>query len=321
MSYIDTLRESRNKPHVLFQEFVLSTKKYPKHLFCFFEGKDSAYYVSRIRKVTDCFLPIVCNGKQNVLDVYTLIVNKKEYKRYKYGFFIDRDFNTPIGKKQPPIFETPCYSIENLYVSVDVFKRILINAFHLSEVSDEQLFKTLLELYEKRQKEFHNAVLLFNAWYSCLIERREKEKIQTGVQLDEKFPRGFINITIHGVTKNYDFETIRKNFPNATEIKELVLERKITLFRTVEQHKIFRGKYELEFLLEIIKGILTDSYLHHLVVKEKLKFFSFGDGSTLNQEQLLIILEAFAETPRELIDYLEKVTKNERHLLFHIFGE
>jgi hypothetical protein len=49
MSYIEELRKSKDKPQVVFQEFALSTRKFPKYLFCFFEGKDNAYYVSRIK--------------------------------------------------------------------------------------------------------------------------------------------------------------------------------------------------------------------------------------------------------------------------------
>ncbi|MDR1962922.1 MAG: DUF4435 domain-containing protein [Planctomycetaceae bacterium] len=309
MSYIDELRKSKEKHQVAFQNFALSTKKYSEHLFCFFEGKDDVYYVSRIRRVTEDFYPIECGGKQSVLDVYALIVNKPEYKKYKLGFFIDRDFNKPIGEKQPPIFETPCYSIENFYVSVNVFKMILVHAFRITESYDEQLFNDLLKLYEERQKEFHDVVLLFNAWYSCLIEKRDNEKIQIGVRLDEKFPNDFIDINLQKVSKYYDFETIKTFFPDAIEIDESILEQKVALFKTVEQHKVFRGKYELEFLLKIIKALLTDSYSHHNILKQKVSFFGFGDGSALNQLRLLAILEAYAETPQELIDYLEIVTK------------
>ncbi|MGF1534308.1 MAG: DUF4435 domain-containing protein [Bernardetiaceae bacterium] len=187
MTYAEELRQSRNKPQVAFTEFASATRKNPEHLFCFFEGKDNAYYISRIKRFTENYYPVKCGGKQSVLDVYSLITGKEEYRKYKLGFFIDRDFNSTIGDKNPPIFETPCYSVENLYVSLSVFKEILTNEFHLSEVSDSN-FETLVKLYEQRQKEFHDSVLLFNSWYSCLIERRENENIKTGVTLDDKLP-------------------------------------------------------------------------------------------------------------------------------------
>ena len=118
MSYLDTLKQSKDKPQVAFQEFTLSTRKHAEHLFCFFEGKDNPYYVPRIKRFTDNYFPIKCGGRENVLEVYRLITNRVEYNHYKKAFFIDRDFNPTLPIQNPPIFETPCYAIENLYVSV-----------------------------------------------------------------------------------------------------------------------------------------------------------------------------------------------------------
>jgi hypothetical protein len=305
--YIDELRNSKDKPQVAFQEFALSTGTHPNHLFCFFEGKDNAYYVPRIKSITADYYPVKCGNKNAVLGVYALIINKPEYNKYKLGFFIDRDFNQSIGIKTPPIFETPCYSIENLYVSLSVFKEILTNEFHLSATTDKQLFDTLLKLYEDRQKEFHTAVLLFNSWYACLIEKKRIENLKTtGAKLDEKLPQGFVDINLNQVTSNYDLDKIKERFPNAIEIDENILNAKIDVFKSIEQHKVFRGKYEMEFLLQVIKKILSDSYTSHNIVPTKIKF-SFGNGGSLSQEQLLNIFSTYAETPQELIDYLQKV--------------
>jgi hypothetical protein len=306
--YIDELRKSKDKPQVAFQEFALSTGGKPTHLFCFFEGKDNAYYVPRIKRYTDDYYPIKCGNKKATLDVYALIVCKSEYKKYKLGFFIDRDFNHSVGEKNPPIFESPCYSIENLYVSLKVFKEIIINEFHLSENKDKQLFDTLLNIYEARQKEFHAAILLLNAWYACLIEKKDKEQIETGVTLNDLKLNHIVDIKLQNVIHHYDIEKLKETFPNAIEIDEDTLKKKIELFKLIEQHKFFRGKYELEFMLKLIREILSDSYKQRTVVKERINT-SFGDGSSLNQELLLNLFSAYAETPQELISYLEIVTK------------
>jgi hypothetical protein len=306
--YIDELRESRNKPQVAYQEFALSTSERPNHLFCFFEGKDNSYYVPRIKNVTTDYYPVKCGNKSAVLAVYALIVNNPEYKKYKLGFFIDRDFNQSIGVKTPPIFETPCYSIENLYVSLSVFNEILTNEFHLSATTDKQLFGTLLKLYEDRQKEFHSAVLLLNAWYACLIEKKERDSVEIGVTLNDLKFNQIVEIKLDNVIQKYDIENLKAIFPNAIEIDEVTLNQKFNLFKSIEQHKVFRGKYEMEFLLQIIKKILSDSYSSHSVVPTKIRF-SFGNGSTLSQEQLLNIFSTYAETPQELKDYLQRVTQ------------
>jgi hypothetical protein len=140
MSYLDKLKQSRNKSQVAYQEFALHTRQDKDGLFCFFEGKDNAYYVPRIKRFIKNNHPIHCGGREKVLEVYRLITIHREYDKYKKAFFIDRDFNQPLPPHNPPIFETSCYSIENFYVSVNVFKEIIKNEFHLSEVSEKLSF-------------------------------------------------------------------------------------------------------------------------------------------------------------------------------------
>lgn len=306
MTYIEELRQSKNKAQVAFQEFALSTSKFSAHLFCFFEGKDNAYYVPRIKRFTEKYHPIKCGGRDKVLEVYKIITNRPEYKDYKKAFFIDRDFNDPINSNSTPIFETPCYSIENLYVSVDVFKDILTNEFHLSEVSDQASFDVCISLFVNRQKEFHSAVTLFNAWYACLIEIRNKSGKQTGVNLEDKLPKGFIEISLQSVTCNYDLKKIKKVFPNATEVENEILKSKLFIFQNCESNKVFRGKYEIQFLIKFIQLLLQDSNSSKNILKSKINF-AFGDN--ISSQQAINIFEGYAETPESLIGYLKIVTQ------------
>lgn len=307
MSYIEELRKSRNKAQVAYQEFALHTRKGKDGLFCFFEGKDNAYYVPRIKQFVENYHPIRCGGRERVLEVYNLIKNHLEYDKYKKAFFIDRDFNSPLPDHNPPIFETPCYSIENLYVSVDIFKEILKNEFPLSEVSDEA-YEVCLMLFIQRQQEFHLAVKLLNAWYACLIEIRNTTGRKTGVNLDDKLPRGFIEFTLESVSSKYDLEKIKQTFPNATEVTNELLDQKLLEFSTCEQHKVFRGKYEMEFLLTLIQLILQDSNTSQKCLKQKIKF-TFGEK--ISNEQAINIFSGYAETPESLIEYLKQVTGSE----------
>ncbi len=307
MLYIDQLRKSREKAQVAYQEFVLHAGKGKDGLFCFFEGKDNAYYVPRIKRFTDNYHPIKCGGRDKVLDVYRLITIHSEYDKYKKAFFIDRDFNESLPPRNPPIFETPGYSIENFYVSMDVFKEILINELHLSEVSDEA-FKVCIKIFTDRQKEFHQATALFNAWYACLIEIRNKTGNQTGVNLDDKLPKDFIEFTLDSVVKKYDSEKIKQTFPQASEVSEDILNTKLAEFTNCDQCKVFRGKYEMLFLVTMIELILQDSSNLKKYVEQKIKF-AFGEK--LSNEQAISIFSPYAETPETLNDYLKQVIKNE----------
>jgi hypothetical protein len=307
MSYIEKLRKSREKAQVAYQEFAVSTRKGKDGLFCFFEGKDNAYYVPRIKRFTDNYHPINCGGRDEVLDVYRLITIHSEYDKYKKAFFIDRDFNEPLPDHNPPIFETPCYSIENFYVSLDVFKEILINELHLSEVRDEA-FQVCIRLFTDRQQEFHQATALFNAWYACLVEIRNKTGNQTGVNLDDKLPKDFLDFTLDSVIAKYDFEKIKQTFQQALEVSEDTLNTKLAEFTNCDQCKVFRGKYEMQFLVTIIELILQDSSNAQKYIKSKIKF-TFGEK--LSNDQAISIFSTYAETPETLNDYLKQVIKKE----------
>ena len=304
MSYLDELRASRDKPQVAYQEFALHTRKGKDGLFCFFEGKDNDYYIPRIKRFTDRYHPILCGGREKVLKVHELIAIHSEYDKYKKAFFIDRDFNQPLANKSPQIFETPCYSIENFYVSESVFKEIMINKFYFSEVSDPS-FQVCLNLYRERQKEFHQATILLNAWYACLIDRRNSTGEQTGVNLEDKLPKNFICLSLDIVSANYDLDKIKQTFPNASVISENELETKIAQFSNCQQHKVFRGKYEMQFLIAFIELIQQDSLQAKKYVPQKTKF---AFKQRLTNEQAIDIFSSYAETPKSLEEFLQKVT-------------
>jgi len=303
---VEELRKSRDKAQVAFTEFMNSTRKYPDYLFCFFEGKDNAYYVPRIKRFTAQYQPIKCGGRDRVIEVHSLISNRPEYSNYKKAFFIDRDFNVPLEQVNPPVFETPCYSVENIYVSVDVFKEILVNEFHLSEFSNNNIVEVCISLYQERQNEFHDAVCLFNSWYACLIEIRNVTGKLTGVSLDEKLPKGFIDVTLQSVTCKYGLDTIKSTFPNATEVEVIMLNDKLVEFANCDRRKVFRGKYEMQFLIKFIQLLLQDSNTSKSVVKSKINY-AFGDN--LSNQQAINVFEGYAETPESLIEYLRTVTQ------------
>ena len=197
------------------------------------------------------------------------------------------------------IFETPCYSVENFYVSIAVFQEIIKTLFQVSEASD--FYRLLVDIYQKQQTEFHDAVLLFNAWYACIVGENEKTG-KRSVKLDSKFPKGFLDISLEGVVKNYDIDRIKAEFPEAHAIPDDLLEQKIKEFSTTAMHLKFRGKYELQFLLTILSLLSNDSNKEQIVIKEKFK----SDFGQLSNDQALSVFSPFAETPGQLIEYIKQ---------------
>ncbi|ASF47461.1 DUF4435 domain-containing protein [Methylovulum psychrotolerans] len=304
MEFLEALRQGRFQPTAAYSDFMYLTEKHEHSLFCFYEGKDSAYYVPRIKRFTAAYQNMLCGGREKVLEVYRLIAGHAEYDCYKKAFFIDRDFNLPLTPHSPPIFETPCYAIENFYVSIEVFQDILKNSLHLSERNEA--YQTCVRLFMDRQHEFHQATLLFNAWYACLISLKNSTNEQTGVNLDEKFPKGFISFTdLNAVSAHYTFDTLKQTFANALDVPETVLEAKKAEFAICQYHQEFRGKYELWFVLTFIELILKDSKTTKTFLKEKINF-SFSDK--LSNDQAIELFSIHAETPDSLYEYLRQVT-------------
>ncbi len=286
--------ESANVAYLTFTRHITQDKI---GLFCFFEGKDSPYYYPRIKeKFSGNYYPISCSGKNKVLKVYELIDGHREYDIYRKAFFVDRDFDFPL--LNPKIYETPCYSIENLYTSSNVFKEILKSEFSFAETDED--FLRCLQVYTDLQKDFHEAITLFNAWYACLIYLRNTTQQQTGVHLEDSFPREFITISLAGIMIKYDILAIKAKYPNALDVADDVLQQKIGDFNTQNKGQVFRGKYELDFMLKMINCLIEDSKTTKAFISKPIKY------NTTNT-QAISQFSQYAETPTELTEYLKKV--------------
>ena len=303
---IEELRAAReNSGNVAYMKFISLTSEGIDGYFCFFEGKDSHYYLPRIRSVyTDKIHPINCGGKSKVLHVYRLIHGHKEYWKYKKGFFVDLDFDESIkGTYNPPIYETPSYSIENLYSTTNVFSEILKSEFGFVE-SDEE-YKMCIDMFNKRKAEYHKSVITFNAWYLTLKQiKKENSLDSTGINLDEKLPKGYLKASLEKVDCNYDLNRIKDDFPYSIKWTKKRVKESIKILSSTNLCYSLRGKYEIEFMSSILRLIIDDandkSKRKLLKVKTKFNF----DTSRFNSQ-----LSQYAETPDCLIEYIELTTK------------
>ncbi len=288
--------ESANTAYVIFDKHVREGKL---GLFCFFEGKDSPYYIARIRMIyKGNYYPITCLGKSKVLKVNELIQYHREYDDFKTAFFVDRDFDPPV--MNPKIYETPYYAIENFYTSPTVFAEILKSELGFTEIDED--FKKCMQLYEDLQKAFHEAATLFNAWYACLIHIRNTSNQLTGVSLGaEPIPKEFVTITLRSVSNNYDMNSLRIKYPESLIIDNQIVEAKILEFSTQDKGKVFRGKFEIEFMLRVLTDLIQDSKTTKMFISKPVKY-------NITNTQAISQFSQYAETPDCLMAYLQKVT-------------
>lgn len=301
MTVEDLIRAKEEASSVVYQSFVLLTGSNPSDLFCFFEGKDAPYYHFRIKSNFQGEVHyLICKGKKRVLKAKELIENHKEYNQYKTAFFIDKDFDVSMKNKFANLYETPCYSIENLYCTPQSVKEIIKCEFQFTE--DEPEFKVILDLYEKLHVDFLNSMLFFNAWYSIQKRKQTETGIANNVSLENDLPKGFISISLEQINTVYDLEKIQNTFPNSHEITEDEVLEEIDELLKKDLCFFLRGKFVLSFLIDFIRLIVTDSS-----DKTKNKYITRKIKLNLDRSTVLSTLSPYAITPDCLDEFIRNL--------------
>ncbi len=293
---VDNLRASRSKAVAVFVEFTRLYKQYESALYCFFEGEDSQYYGIRINNITrpekDIYLS--CSGKDGVLGMHRMLSSRKYYANVRAAYFVDRDFDKSVSDiNLSRIYETPCYSVENLYTSIQCFSKVLRSEFKLME-SDEN-FERCISLYTKLQEEFHDAVELLNAWIAC---QRDKS---TELNISDVSVSQFVHIDLDKITIRYTIDDLYTRFPKAFTISEEELDTRRSELQANVRQKSFRGKFEIEFLLAFLQKLIHEANQgNYPYFTRKVKVVL-----TLSKRTIISDLSQYADTPDCLYSYLE----------------
>jgi hypothetical protein len=309
MLSVEAMNKGIKNHNVKFLEFTRIHAKKSDCLICFFEGEDARYYGIRIQENLNGieWESIDCKGKQSVIELFELLETHSElkYRRAKKAFFVDRDFDPPLpSDKRTKIYETPCHSIENLYTSLACFEKILKHGFKINEFADEDeaFFKQCINLFTQTQKKFHDAIAPLNAWIMLMRKMETECSTPKKTSLNKIKFEQWVKIEIDNVNKQYTIDDINNTFPERDNIPEIEVTTKVNSFSTIDCGKIFRGKYEVTFLIKfltILKDDLCASSPKHFDKKRKIHFCLPTSSDLLSQ------LSQYAETPRCLRDYLK----------------
>lgn len=310
MTRITQLRQSRNSYSTALLKFTRIFAKKTECLICIFEGNDSKYYGIRITEIvgTTNWESISCGGKFHVLKLHQTISRNVQYRKALVAYFIDRDFDTSLPKRtKQHLYETPCYSVENFYSTKSCFMRILKAEFGLDEYDDkDNSFKKCIEVFECTQGKFHRAISLLNAW---IMTQRRKNQNHSTLNLNNVSLDKLIKVDLDNVEKRYNFEKLSKLFPEAETINETEVDSKVSEFHKRKSEylvKIFRGKYEIEFLRIIIMKLIEDRS------SRRPRYISCGGKTRLSISKTNIIseLSQYADTPDCLREYLKQFQNN-----------
>lgn len=295
-SLLNEMRDSRESANVAFITFCDYCAKYPDYAFCFFEGEDGKYYNQRIKAIIgDNIIPIKAGNKRNTLKAWRKISKDSTYASINKMFFVDRDMDDIPDGIDKNLYVTPCYSIENFYVSQDVFANIIQSEFSISKADKdyEKCISTFSDLYQQ----FCLLMIEFNA---LVLIRKNKNLGEDRVCLSKISTRKILDIKLSGISKGNKYDQIiddLKNKLHATneEINDAI---KMINFKS-DFSENFRGKNQLDFLVILISLLKVANNSHSF-------FEEFRTSVSINlTNNRLSELSQYAKTPNCLVNFLK----------------
>jgi hypothetical protein len=294
----DLLTEAENSHlSVIFHKVLSYINGDTKYLF-FFEGiEDSSYYHCFFEYDCNSYEDFCCNGKETVLKIYSLL-KERNLKNCKTAYFVDRDFDEPLSNDE--IFETDCYSIENYYCNDNFIINLLKNEFLLNSKDDAYI--KILELFKNKQNEFHESIILFNAWYYYLKKNKIITPMIRSICLEKKIYDSFINWNFDSsITSNYTLETIQAKFPEVKIVDNTEINKIISILKGKDLSKMLRGKYEIEFLQRFLRYIIQDGNS-----KERRKYLSKKTTVNFQDDRFITTFCQYAQKPLNIKGYLKE---------------
>lgn len=302
MSRVQNMAQARDNVSVKYHEFmrICSKNKFP----VFFEGEDEKYYSIRLDSLTNLeWIGINTGGKKKVISLREKIKASEAYYDKKAFFFIDSDFdhNEEISKFTD-VYLTPCYSVENLYISDSAFIKILRSEFNISEYDESSdCYLRAIQCFKERKREFLEAIMDFNLLIHYLRMKEASGELKTKLNLNNIDIDKLVSIGLTEVKKIYSLEKHRELFPELPENFELNLDISKSSFLNKNSEIIFRGKQNLDFfrafilLLRQDRGKKSNREVFLKIGRTKLQLSKANTLSELSQ---------YADTPNCLKEFL-----------------
>lgn len=300
MSRKDKMIEQSDCVEAIFLSYI--QQKSSQKMILFFEGKDDfKYYCPRIHSIyNEKHINYNCNGKENVLKIYNMIIEKTvEDRKVIKMFFVDKDYDDNSNIDTNDIYITPTYSIENLYFTDFAIESMIRGEMGLSAEAkdDTQDFKIAYDYIREWRDKIIKEILYGNACYSLQIKKSHGKNC--------KKP------SLTAIKKYNDIVSIAKLEDIKVKLKETYI--KMTEEEIKEEYerlksdpiKFIRGKYLFEKMPKYINKIVEES---NKGIEYDGHFFSKKRIMRLNTSELTLIsdLSNYAETPRCLQEYIKK---------------
>lgn len=307
MNRVQRMQEQGSSYSVKFFEMTRIHSKDNSILICIFEGEDEKYYSNRLNsfKGQGCWSGINTGGRLPVLKLIETIDKHDLYSKISYAGFIDRDYEDWFVNPNPnKIYVTPCYSIENLYVTENCFKQILSAEFGITEFNENKDdFVKCLNVFKGRLNEFLDGVEKFNLWVKAhRIMKRDDDKVRN-LNLGNINTKNIVRVNIDDSTMVYnpnDPLTIFKDLAGFNFSLDAMKEASNS-FQNSNRAYFFRGKQQIDFMRELLLKLKNDR------TSKNPQFFSKkGNVSiSISKDNAISELSQYADTPDCLVSFIQ----------------
>lgn len=258
MSFLEDLRQARESPVSVYQQFLLEYPKSRNNIHAFFEGHDdsSFYYglLSRFIANPSIIHTYKCGSKKGVYETYEKVMRSVKSQSIVL-FFVDKDFSDILGESYPTaknIFVTDYYSIENHLVSEAMLHRVWEDFFSFTNVRID--FEKIRTKFQGELKRFYEFILPLTAWI-IFVKRNGQQPNLNNLKLSKAcFFNDELSLSTIEMEKLIEVAEQMcgvKTPPGfTTAISSLITELSI-----LEPKKYIRGKFELWFFVEFIKRL------------------------------------------------------------------
>ena len=306
MDRVQKMQEQGSSYSVKFTEMTRIYAKDKSTLICIFEGKDEKYYANSLNTIKGQgrWSGINTGGRSAVLKLAETVNQHPTYNKVNYAGFIDRDYEDWFVNPNPnKIYVTPCYSIENLYVTESCFRQILSAEFNITEFNENSHeFPKCLNAFINRLDDFVNGVEVFNIWAKAHRIMKRDDPETKGLNIGNVETKKIIKIDIDRSLLKYDTTDPSSVFKDILDFKLSAdaIQEAANSFKTVDRTRFFRGKQQIDFMCELLSKLKSDRN------SKTPKFFSEKGKVHLNisQDNAISELSQYADIPDCLKDFI-----------------
>ncbi|WP_405128499.1 DUF4435 domain-containing protein [Pseudoalteromonas sp. PB2-1] len=303
MSRVNLLVEARDNLSVKFMEFTRITSKGKCAIF--FEGEDEKYYSVRISNIRPelNWSGINSGGKSKVVMLRDKVRKHNTYSSSNCLFFVDSDFddNNELNSLHD-VYVTPCYSIENFYVSNSAFQRILSAEFGITDsIENHQCFENAINLFTETKASFLGNIKPFNSFIRTIRMMEKTGDCHRKLNINNIKFEDLISVSLDSTEKNYDEKNPKSIFQDLDNDIVINTSESDEYLSDLDGEIWFRGKQNLEFF-----RIYLDKLKQDRCKKNGRQVFK-NKGNVklqLSKGNCLSELSQYADTPGCLVDFL-----------------